>query len=56
VVQEEDHLTLISSGGIVLRTRVAEISVMGRPARGVRLMRLQPDDSVASVARLPKQA
>ncbi|HFC09850.1 MAG TPA: DNA gyrase subunit A [Chloroflexi bacterium] len=56
VVQESDHLTLISSGGIVLRTRVAEISVMGRAARGVRLMRLQPDDSVASVARLPRQA
>ncbi len=56
VVQEKDHLTLISAGGIVLRTRVAEISVMGRAARGVRLMRLQPEDSVASVARLPKQA
>ncbi len=55
VVQEDDHLTLISSGGIVLRTRVAEISAMGRAARGVRLMRLQADDSVASVARLPRQ-
>ncbi len=56
VVQEKDHLTLISSGGIVLRTRIAEISVMGRAARGVRLMRLQAEDSVASVARLPRQA
>ncbi len=55
VVQEKDHLTLISSGGIVLRTRIAEISVMGRAARGVRLMRLQAEDSVASVARLPRQ-
>ena len=54
VVQEQDHVTLISSGGIVLRTRVAEISTMGRAARGVRLMRLQEDDTVASVARLRK--
>ncbi len=54
VVQESDHLTLISTGGIVLRTRVADISVMGRSARGVRLMRLQENDSVASVARLQK--
>ncbi len=52
VVQEKDHLTLISAGGIVLRTRVADVSVMGRAARGVRLMRLQEDDTVASVARL----
>ncbi len=52
VVQEKDHLTLISAGGIVLRTRVADVSAMGRAARGVRLMRLQPEDSVASVARL----
>ncbi len=54
VVQESDHLTLISAGGIVLRTRVADVSVMGRAARGVRLMRLQEDDTVASVARLRK--
>ncbi len=52
VVQESDQLTIISAGGIALRARVSEIPVMGRGARGVRLIRLQEGDSVASVARL----
>ena len=54
VVQESDDLTLISSGGVVLRTLVAKISQSGRATRGVLLMNLQKGDKVASLARIAK--
>jgi DNA gyrase subunit A len=52
VVQEADDLTIISTNGVVLRTKVKEISVIGRTARGVRLFNVDPGDSVASMARI----
>ncbi len=51
VVQEGDDLTIISAGGVILRTRVADISRSGRPARGV-LINLAEGDKVASLARI----
>ena len=52
VVQEEDEITAISSGGIVLRLKVSDISIQGRSTRGVTLMNIEEDDSVAAVARI----
>jgi DNA gyrase subunit A len=52
VVQEADDLTIISAGGVVLRTKVKDISRTGRATRGVRLMELQAGDTVASMARV----
>lgn len=52
VVQEGDDLTLVSRNGVVLRTRVRDIARTGRATRGVRLIELQADDQVASMARL----
>ncbi len=52
VVQEDDELTIISSNGLVLRTKVKEISRAGRATRGVRLMEMQNGDAIASVARI----
>ena len=52
VVQDEDELTLMSESGIILRTQVAKVPVMGRYSRGVRMMDLKERDVVASVARL----
>ncbi|NOY99190.1 MAG: DNA gyrase subunit A [Chloroflexi bacterium] len=52
VVQPADHLTLISTGGVVIRLKVNEVKVAGRATRGVHLMRLQSGDSVAAVARI----
>ncbi len=51
VVQKNDHLTLMSANGVVIRTKVADITTAGRPTRGVRLMNLNRGDSVATVAR-----
>jgi len=52
VVQEDDDLTIISSNGVALRTKVENISQTGRATRGVLLMNLQEGDSVASIARV----
>jgi DNA gyrase subunit A len=52
VVQKEDHLTMISTNGVVLRTKVKNISTAGRATKGVILMDLGMDDTVASVARI----
>jgi len=52
VVDDEDDLTIISSGGIVLRTKVKPIRRAGRATMGVRLMDLKEGETVASVARI----
>jgi DNA gyrase subunit A len=52
VVQEADDLTIISANGVVLRTKVKDVSRTGRATRGVHLMELQEGDTVASMARL----
>ncbi len=54
VVQEADEVSLISSGGIVIRIAVADISVQGRATRGVTIMHLEAGDSVAAMARIPE--
>jgi len=51
VVQEADDLTIISASGVVLRTRVKDVARSGRATRGVRIMNVEGDDYVASVAR-----
>jgi DNA gyrase subunit A len=50
-VDEDDDLTIISSGGIVLRTKVKQIRSAGRATMGVRIMDLKEGETVASVAR-----
>jgi DNA gyrase subunit A len=52
VVQEADDLTIISSNGVVLRTKVKDVSQASRATRGVHLMDMQPGDTVASLARI----
>jgi len=52
VVDAEDDLTIISSGGIVLRTKMKQIKRAGRATMGTRVMNLKEDDTVATVARI----
>ncbi len=51
VVDEEDDVILISSDGVVIRIPVAEISLFARPAKGVRVMRVQAGERLLTVAR-----
>ncbi len=52
VVDEEDDLTIISSGGIVLRTKMKQVKRAGRATMGVRVINLKDGETVASVARI----
>jgi DNA gyrase subunit A len=46
----DDEIFVIASGGVVIRMPVREISSQGRDATGVRVMNLDGDQTVASVA------
>ncbi len=54
VVNERDELVIISQKGIIIRVPVQEISKTGRNSRGVKVMNLDQDDQVASVATVPQ--
>ena len=47
----EDDITLISTNGIVMRTKANSIAQLGRATRGVRVMVLGEGDAVATMAR-----
>jgi DNA gyrase subunit A len=55
VVQDNDHLTMMSANGVLIRTKVKDITKAGRATRGVRLMNLGRGDSIAAVARLSEE-
>lgn len=52
VVQDGEDITLITRAGIVLRTKVSDISIQGRATQGVRIMDLDEGDSLAALARI----
>lgn len=54
VVSERDELVIISQKGIIIRVPVREISRTGRNSMGVKVMNLDQDDKVASVAIVPQ--
>lgn len=53
VVDGTEDIMLINDAGIIIRTRVSEISVYGRDTQGVRLMNVDEDSRVVSVALVP---
>ncbi len=52
VVQPVDELTIISAGGVVLRTRVNDVKYGGRTTKCDLLISLEGEDYVASLARI----
>jgi len=49
---DADEVMLISSGGTLVRTRVNEISVMGRNTQGVRLITLTDGEALVGIERV----
>jgi DNA gyrase subunit A len=56
VVQAGDEVTIISSLGLILRTKVSSIKQAGRATRGTRIFEIQRGDKVASLARISTDA
>ncbi|MGW8310710.1 MAG: DNA gyrase C-terminal beta-propeller domain-containing protein, partial [Thiogranum sp.] len=52
LVRDEDEIMLISNGGTLVRTRVHEISSLGRNTQGVRLINLQNGEKLVGVERV----
>ena len=51
-VGPDDEVMLVSSGGVIIRTMVDDISIQGRDATGVTVMSLGEGERVAALARL----
>ncbi len=54
-VNDEHDLMIINRSGITIRTPVSNIRVMGRVSQGVRLIRLNENDEITSVARIDRE-
>ncbi len=52
LVGEDDEIMLITTNGTLVRTRVNEISVMGRNTQGVRLISLGADEKLSGIERI----
>jgi DNA gyrase subunit A len=52
LVNEHDEIMLITDGGILVRTPVDGISVVGRNTQGVRIIRLDAGEKVIGVDRI----
>ena len=52
LVHADDQLMLITTGGVLVRTRVAEIREMGRATQGVTLMSLDDGTTLSGVQRI----
>ncbi|RMH65350.1 MAG: DNA gyrase subunit A [Calditrichaeota bacterium] len=51
-VDEEQDIMIITTKGIVIRQKVAQVSVIGRSTQGVKMIRLDDNDTVSDIALL----
>ena len=52
VVENADGVMLITDGGILIRTPVGDVSVIGRNTQGVRLISLNDGEALASLSKI----
>ncbi len=55
MVNVEDDIILISSNGIIIRLPAGEIRLCRRPSKGVRVMRVEEDSRIVSLAQVPHE-
>jgi DNA gyrase subunit A len=54
-VEEGDELLLITQQGMILRTQATDVRAIGRATQGVRLIDLEPEDKLVSIAKLAEK-
>jgi DNA gyrase subunit A len=54
-VRDEDEVVMITSSGKIIRTLAKEISLLGRNTQGVRLMDVEGEDKVVSIAKVAER-
>ncbi|QJA09820.1 DNA gyrase subunit A [Romboutsia sp. CE17] len=52
MVNEDDEIMIINSDGVLIRLRVADISIFGRVTSGVKLMKTDDEVNVVSIAKI----
>ncbi|SHE21031.1 DNA gyrase subunit A [methanotrophic endosymbiont of Bathymodiolus puteoserpentis (Logatchev)] len=52
LVSDNDEIMLITSGGVLVRTRVNEISIVGRNTQGVKVIRLDATEKLVGVDKI----
>ena len=52
LVQEEDEIMLITNGGTLVRTPVADVSQLGRDTQGVRMIKLTNGEHLIGIERV----
>jgi DNA gyrase subunit A len=52
LVSEDDEIMLITTGGVLIRTRVSEVREMGRVTQGVTLIDLDAGEKLAGLERV----
>ncbi|NLY75707.1 MAG: DNA gyrase subunit A [Firmicutes bacterium] len=52
IVSENDELMVITAEGIIIRTKVSDISETGRDTQGVRIMKPDENDRIVALARV----
>jgi len=51
-VDDDDEIMLITTNGTLVRTRVDEVSIMGRNTQGVKLISLNPTEKLSGIERV----
>ena len=51
-VNDDNEIMIITIGGIIIRMKVSDISVLGRVTSGVKLIDMEDDITVASIAKV----
>ncbi|MDI6786496.1 MAG: DNA gyrase subunit A [bacterium] len=54
-VEDKDEVVFITKGGMVVRCRAKDIPVVGRNTKGVRVIRLNADDKLVALAKIPQE-
>jgi DNA gyrase subunit A len=54
VVNKDDEILLINSDGIIIRIEAKEVSVLGRATQGVKIMRVQENANIITMAKVIK--
>ena len=52
LVSDSDEIMLITTGGVLIRTRVSEIRELGRATQGVTLINLTKDEKLSGLAKI----
>lgn len=55
-VTNSEDLMVINRSGVMIRTGMEDLRIMGRATQGVRLINLKKNDKIASVAKVPASA